>query len=140
MDELSEDQRSKQGTRTASEPFVNRHDGAVILLYLFLPQRQVRHKRHIKFPLDHLTQADRRIRRCKGEAETETFIPEVVQVPTFRGTAMAVAILKNRFRNPALNGEAIGAGGQQQRTEGAVMSLELPVGKHLSIQRADTNL
>jgi hypothetical protein len=53
IEELRQKQTPKQGPRASSEPFVDCHDGAVILLDLLLTQSQVSHEWHIEVALDH---------------------------------------------------------------------------------------
>ncbi len=51
--EFGQNQGAKQGAGPPSEPLVDRHHGAVILLDLLLPQGQVSHERYIEITLNH---------------------------------------------------------------------------------------
>ncbi len=53
LSKLGQDQRAKERPWSPGKPFVHGNDGTVVLLDLFFPQSQSRHKRHFKMAFNH---------------------------------------------------------------------------------------
>ena len=48
MDKFGKKECTEEGTGSTGKPFMDGNEGTIILLYLLLPQSQIRNKRNIK--------------------------------------------------------------------------------------------